>query len=515
MKNSINSYLSLILFIICSYSTLFAEVRLPNIIGDHMVLQQGTPIRIWGWADVGENVTVTFSDQKKTIAANSDGEWSIFLDSLEYGGPFEMIISGKNTIKFSNILVGEVWVSSGQSNMEWALALSENAETEILQSTYPNVRLFKVGKKAQSKPADDVMGLWTPCEPAYASGFSAVAYHFGTELYRNLKVPIGLIDASWGGSAIEPWMEINTLKSKDEFDPIIEKWEECLEKYESMEKIHRMVNEYVNGVFEYRIASKINRKNKAITPQMPPPLECKDCVLSPGGMFNGMIAPITPFKIRGIIWYQGESNVPRANYQELFPTMIELWRAEWDLGDFPFLFVQLAPFAGDFYKEDKGSILREAQLKTYLDVPNTGMAVTMDIGNIHDIHPRNKKEVGRRLSLWALADTYSQKGIVKSGPIYKSMTIENRKIRIKFDFSESGLEGQNEDPKGFEIAGKDLVYVPASCEIVNGSVLISAESIKNPIAVRYGWGKGSLPTLFNKEGLPASPFNVNNLSKNE
>lgn len=508
MKNF--KFLGILLLIVGSPFCSFADVTLPNIFNDNMVLQQGTPVQVWGWADAGEEVTVLILNQKKRAKANIDGKWSLFLDKLEYGGPFEMVVSGKNTIQFSNVLVGEVWVCSGQSNMEWPLSLSQNAEKEILQSNYPNVRLFKVRKNAQSEPAQDVTGIWNQCEPSYSSGFSAVAYHFGIELYGKLNVPIGLIDASWGGSRIEPWIDLNTLKSKDEFNPISTKWEQCLEEYGSMANLVRSVKEYETSVYEWQIASKNTNMNKNEIPKQPAPLECRDCLFFPGGMYNGMISPIVAFKIRGVIWYQGESNAPHEHYQDLFPALINNWRSKWGLGDFPFLFVQIAPFGKDFYKKDEAARLREIQLETYRKVPNTGMVVTMDIGNVNDIHPRNKKEVGRRLALWALADTYGQKGIVKSGPIYKSMSIEKNKIRINFDFAEGGLTGENGDPTGFEIAGTDNVFVKAKCEIAKGSVLISAESVHNPIAVRYGWGNAAQPTLFNKEGLPASPFRTIN-----
>lgn len=498
-------FYSLILLLTVISSSLYAEVKLPSIFSDNMVLQQGIPVRVWGLADAGENVIVTFLNQKKTTITDEQGKWSLFLDTLAYGGPFELIVSGKNTIKYSNVMVGEVWLCSGQSNMEWPVSLSQDAAQEILKSIYPKVRLFKVRRNAKSQPEEDVTGNWDNCEPVYVSGFSAVAYYFGTELYMNLDVPIGLIDASWGGSAAEAWIDIDVLKSRIEFNPLIKKWEDCLEKFVSMEHIMDTINSYYMSVHNWLKATEFASKNKTTLPQPPIIPECLECSTPLGGMYNGMIAPINPFSIRGVIWYQGESNADHEDYELLFPTLIENWRTARDQGDFPFLFVQIAPF-GSFYKKDNAARLREAQLMTYQNVCNTGMVVTMDIGDVNDIHPRNKKEVGRRLALWALADTYRQKGIVKSGPIYKSMSVEGNKVKIHFDYTGGGLIAQNMDSLGFEISGKDQVFIPASCDIMGDHVLVYAESIKKPVAVRYGWGNAPRACLFNKEGLPASPF---------
>ena len=488
-------------------SDLLAFVRLPSIFSDNMVLQQGIPVRIWGWADPGEKINLSFSEQQKTAITDEGGKWSVLLDELNYGGPYEMIIMGENEIVLHNILVGEVWVSSGQSNMEWPLSLTENAEQELLVSNYPKVRLFKVRRKAASDPSDDCIGKWDICEPVTVSGFSAVAYHFGTELYNKLNVPVGLIDASWGGSVAEAWIDMNVLKSHDEFNPIITKWNECLEKYQSIEKMMQEWSVYEDTIYNWVRAVSEAAKNEQEIPIQPVIPECSECLFFPAGMYNGMVAPLIPYGMRGVIWYQGESNAARAlQYQTLFPALIDNWRTEWGQGDFPFLFVQIAPFGAGFYEADQAAELREAQLLTYRNVSNTGMVVTMDIGNVSDIHPRNKKDVGRRLALWALSDTYNKEGIISSGPLYKSKSIEKNKIRIYFDFAGSGLMAENGEPRGFEIAGKDMEFMEAECEIQGDCIIVSSNTIKNPVAVRYGWGNAALPTLFNKEGLPASPF---------
>lgn len=492
-------------------SALLAFVRLPSIFSDNMVLQQGMPVRIWGWADPGEKINLSFSEQWKTAVTNEEGKWSVLLDELNYGGPYEMIITGENEIILHNILVGEVWVSSGQSNMEWPLSLTQNAEQELLLSNYPKIRLFKVRRKAASEPSDDCIGNWDICEPVTVSGFSAVAYFFGTELYNKLNVPVGLIDASWGGSVAEAWMEMDVLKAHNEYKPIIQKWDECLEKYGSMEKMIREWSVYEDTIFDWvRVVSEAAKNGQEI-PEQPVMPECSECLFFPSGMYNGMINPLIPFGIRGVIWYQGESNAARAlQYQKLFPALIDNWRTAWGQGDFQFLFVQIAPFGAGFYEEDEAAELREAQFLTYLNVPNTGMVVTMDIGNVTDIHPRNKKEVGRRLALWALSGTYNQEGGIYSGPLYKSMSIEKNEIRVCFDFTGSGLMAENGKPRGFEIAGKDMEFVEADCEIQGDCVIVISKAIDRPVAVRYGWGNDALPKLFNKEGLPASPFNTEN-----
>lgn len=436
-----------------------ADVRLPKIFGDHMVLQQKLPIQVWGWADAGEEVTVSIGEKKATATAAADGKWKVTLDAMEAGGPVEMTVAGKNSITLTDVLVGEVWVGSGQSNMQWTVAASDNAEQEIAAADCPQIRLFTVARKVAAEPQEDVEGAWTTATPETVKNFSAVAYFFGRELHKELDVPVGMINTSWGGTIVEAWTSHETLQSDPDFQPILERSKNFQE----------------------------NNPNQASV------------------LYNGMIKGLIPFGIRGAIWYQGESNVNRAEqYAELFPAFIADWRKNWGQGDFPFLFVQLAPFR--YQGQDPRSLaeLWEAQLKT-LSVINTGMAVTTDIGNVKDIHPKNKQEVGRRLALWARAAVYGQ-DVVYSGPLYKSMQVEDNKVRLSFKHAEGGLVAKDGELTHFQIAGDDGEFVPAKATIEGETIVVSSDQVEKPAAVRFAWDDVAEPNLFNAAGLPASPF---------
>ncbi|MCS7303589.1 MAG: sialate O-acetylesterase [Thermoguttaceae bacterium] len=443
-------------------SAVWAEVRLPKILGDNMVMQQQTEVRIWGWADPDEEVTVQLQEQKVSTKADTKGRWLVKLRTPEAGGPYEVHVIGKtNHITLRNVLVGEVWVASGQSNMQWPVSRSDNAQQEIAAAKYPKIRFFTVPQTISDKPLDDwEKGAWVECSPETVAGFSAVAYFFGRHLHQELGVPVGLINSSWGGTICEAWTSLNALQTDEDFKPILER------------------------------AKQFNPKNPN----------------QPAVLFNGMIHPLLPFVIRGAIWYQGESNVGRAaQYKKLFPIMIQDWRHRWQIGDFPFYYVQLAPFQyGNRVKPECLPELWEAQLQT-LRLPNTGMVVTTDIGNIKDIHPTNKQEVGRRLALWALAKIHG-KSIVYSGPLYDGYMVEGNKIRIKFRYAEEGLVCKGDRLIHFSIAGEDGKFVPADAIIDGSTVVVSSPQIAKPVAVRFGWVDTAEPNLFNKAGLPASPF---------
>jgi sialate O-acetylesterase len=442
-----------------------AAVKLPAVIGDNMVLQRGQPVPIWGWADKGEEVTVTIGDQKHVAKAGEDGRWKVTLDKLAVGQPLEMSVKGSsgNTITVKNIAVGEVWVCSGQSNMEMGVAGCKNASKEIAAANFPHIRLFTVEKAKAAQPATDVKGNWTPCSPQNVGGFSAAAYFFGRQLNKDLKVPIGLIHTSWGGTPAEFWTSRKALEANPALKPLAQGEASCL--------------------------------------------------------YNAMIAPLIPYAIRGAIWYQGEANVGAAyKYRTLFPAMIAGWRADWGQGDFPFGFVQIAPFGYGVWGMDPRCCaeLWEAQRMTLDAVPNTGMAVTVDIadvegihsknGNFEGIHPKNKQDVGRRLALWALAKVYGR-DIVYSGPIYKSMAVEGDKIRLQFNHRGGGLTTRDGKPlTDFTIAGADQKFVPAVATIDGDSIVVHSDKVAEPVAVRYAWREDATPNLSNKEGLPASPF---------
>ena len=436
-----------------------AEVRLPKVFGDHMVLQRQQPIQLWGWADADEEVTASLAGQTATTKAGADGRWTLKLAPLEAGGPWELKVVGKNTVVLGDILVGEVWLCSGQSNMEFTVKNVDRAEQEQQAANYPAIRMLNVKKHVAEKPVDDIEGVWAVCSPATVFDFSAVGYFFGRKLYQELNVPVGLINSSWGGTECECWASREALQADPDFQPILAR-------------------------------SATFQEGKAHQASV---------------LYNGMIHPLIPLGIRGALWYQGESNVGRAvQYQKLFPAMISDWRGRWGEGDFPFLFVELAPF---IYKHDPTLLaeLWDAQVKT-LKLANTGMAVTTDIvGNLKDIHPRNKQDVGQRLAFWALAKTYGRP-MAYSGPLYKEMQVEGDAIRVRFDQVGGGLVAKGGPLSYFTIAGEDGKFVPAQAVIDGDAVVVSSAEVKQPKAVRFAWQQDAQPNLFNQAGLPASPF---------
>ena len=444
-----------------------ADVKLPAVIGDHMVLQQGMKVPIWGWAEAGEKVTVKVGGRSATATTGNDGCWRVNLEPLKAGGPLKMTVAGKNTLTVDDILVGEVWVGSGQSNMEMNVGSSANAAQEIAAAEYPKMRLFTAAKVTAFTPQSDVKGSWSLCTPQTVGGFSAVAYFFGRDLARNLSVPVGLIHTSWGGTVCEAWMSREAAEADPEFKPIAD----------------RIVKPDAN-------------------PEVKPGDPNRPTVL-----YNAMIHPIIPFAMRGAIWYQGESNAGRSyQYRKLFPAMIADWRKDWGEGDFPFLFVQLANFMAR--KPDPGDSgwaeLREAQSMT-LSVPKTGQAVIIDIGDEKDIHPKNKQDVGRRLALAAGAVAYGKK-IEYSGPVYESKTVDGGKVRLKFTHVGTGLVAKGDKLTGFAVAGDDKKFVWADARIDGQTVLVWSDKVAAPAAVRYAWADNPECNLYNKEGLPASPF---------
>ncbi|TXT31192.1 MAG: sialate O-acetylesterase [Planctomycetota bacterium] len=450
-----------------------ADVKLPKVLASNMVLQQKQAIPIWGTADAGEDVTVSIGDNKATAKAGADGKWSVKLKELAAGGgPVEVVVKGKNEIKLTNVLIGEVWVASGQSNMEWNVANSVNPKEEIAAAKYPNIRLFHVRKTPAVVPQEVVLDRdWSECSPETISNFSAVAYFFGRHLHKELNVPIGLINTSWGGTAIEPWTPIAGFESVESLKPIAEQ----------------------------------------VKAQQAKPEGAKAGAGGPSHLYNGMVHHLVPFGIRGAIWYQGESNRSQGvGYEQRMHALINGWRSVWGQGDFPFLYVQLAPWK--YVKPpmtDPAHLLPqiwEAQTKV-LAMKNTGMAITHDIGNLDDIHPRNKQDVGKRLALWALAKTYGKSDLVYSGPLYKSMKVDGNKVRIEFDHVGGGLKSRDDKPLSwFTIAGKEGDFVEATATIDGNSIVVSSAKIAEPAAVRFGWDQLAEPNLMNAAGLPAGPF---------
>jgi sialate O-acetylesterase len=422
-----------------------ADVTLPKVIGSHMVLQRERPLPIWGWADPGEEITVRLDAATATVKAGPQGDWKVVLPAVKADSKaHRMTIAGKNKIELVDVLIGDVWVGSGQSNMEMGIAACSKAKEEIPAANYPKIRLFFVPKVQLDAPAKDVKADWQPCTPKTVAaggwgGFSAALYYFGQRLHKELDVPVGLIDSSWGGSAIEPWT--------------------------------------VSGE-------------------------------KGGGMYNGMIAPVKPLAIRGAIWYQGEANNGDGlKYCDKMKALIGGWRKAWGY-DFPFYFVQIAPWSG--YAPGNLPRLWEGQAAS-LKIPGTGMVVTTDlVDNIADIHPANKLDVGNRLALWALAKEYGKKDLAFSGPLYKSMKVEGAKVRLAFSHAD-GLKSRDGKPLSeFEVAGADGKFVPAEAAIDGDAVVVEAKAVAAPAQVRFGWRNVANPNLANQAGLPASPFQTDN-----
>jgi sialate O-acetylesterase len=479
-----------------------AEVKLPALISDGMVLQQGMKVSIWGTADPGEQITVTIKDQEARGVADRDGQWNVRLGPLSPGGPFTLTIAGKNTITLHDVLVGEVWVCSGQSNMELPVSAVNNAADEIARADYRTLRLFTVEKSVAEKPQRDVKGFWVPARPDTVNTFSAVAYFFGRDLQKVLNVPIGLIHSSWGGTAAEAWTSRQTLQSDPDYKSILDSGVRLLSRYP------QLFQDYETQFAQWREASDQAESAGAPVPSAPPiPDDPRRNPGRPSGLFNAMIMPLTNYAIQGVIWYQGEANAGRPmQYRKLFPAMIGDWRRVWNEGDFPFLFVQLANW-GISQPQANWPELREAQLMT-LSVPKTGMAVTIDIGDGSDIHPKNKQEVGHRLALAAQAIAYGQ-DVIYSGPIYESMNVEGEKARLHFKYAYGGLMAKNwpaPNLTGFEIAGDDHKFVGAEAKIDGDTVLVHSGKVAHPVAVRYAWAMNPWCNLYNRMGLPASPF---------
>ncbi len=515
---------SLVWALLCA-TECFADVKLPAVISDNMVIQREMKVPIWGWAEPGETVviglgpysilgtldvtgggdTVVISpglfSEAWSAKADKDGKWVAKIGPFNAGGPYQMTIKtvkSKHTTTIKNILVGEVWVASGQSNMEWSVARSVDAEQEIASANYSNIRVFKVEKTFADAPQKDCSGSWLICTPETVAGFSAVAYFFGRELHHELNVPVGLIQTCWGGTPAEAWTRHEVLAADTESRPIVERFEQAWSNY-----LQKM-DDYSGKLCDWLSAAKQAHVKGGHTPEEPKKPGSPRRSKAPSQLYNAMIAPLISYGIRGAIWYQGESNVSRAyQYRKLFPAMIGNWRNDWGQGDFPFYYVQIAPFR--YGEEFAGAELREAQLMA-LSLPNTGMAVTMDVGDVGDIHPKNKQDVGRRLALWALAKTYGREGIVYSGPIYRSMRIEGDKIRLFFDHVGGGLVAKGGPLTHFTIAGKDRNFVEVKAEIDGDTILVSSDKIKKPVAVRFAWSNTAVPNLFNRAGLPASSF---------
>ena len=616
-------------------STLTGAIRLPAILSDNMVLQREAPVKIWGWADKNSSILIEFNGQTIKAKANGKGAWQALLKPMKHGGPFEMKISDRSgAILLSNILIGDVWLGSGQSNMEWIVKNTNDAKEEIATGNYDNIRLFTVDQAMSYSPKEDVTGgPWQVCSSHTVGEFSAVAYFFGRKLMKELDIPIGLINSSWGGTNIETWISWDIMVMEEEYknmkpkehEQVAKETQARVEKYQLALKNDKGISEkwydksfpatgwkkmdlpkewsetefgesdgivwfrkevdlpsdaenhearlglgpiddwdetYVNGILvgstheytkdrQYAVARGVLRPGKNLIVvkvtdtgggggldgrkdqlfldmnnnhiALDGDWEYQSSVLTtdfgiketgpntfPSQLYNAMIAPLTPYAIKGIIWYQGEANVGKAHrYRTLFPSLIENWRAKWGY-DLPFFWVQLANFLAPSPQPEESAWaeLREAQNMT-LQLPSTGQAVAIDIGEANDIHPRNKQDVGLRLALAALKVAYG-KNLVYSGPQYKSMAKEGNKITLTFANVGGGLQAKGDKYgylKGFAIAGADKKFFWAKARIEGEQVVVSCEKVTDPVSVRYGWANNpDDANLFNQEGLPASPF---------
>ena len=618
-----------------------ANVRMPLFFSDGMVLQRNKSIPVWGWADAGEKVEIQFNKQIKTVTADKNGKWMVSLNAEKAGGPFELSITGKNKIVIKDVLVGEVWICSGQSNMEFQVYKTMNSQAEINDSNYPMIRHFGVAQDLSGLPKDDLKaGKWEASSKETVGNFTAVGYYFAKKLYAELKIPIGIINTSWGGTCVETWTNREAFEKSDEFkdmiagvpsvnmDAIFETYKKSLlgniQKIQGFEvtmanenqfketnfkdanwpeikvpslwenqqignidgivwmrktivlsaeqakkeavlylsKVDDEDQTYVNGVqvgtnnsWEakrvYKIPAGVLKEGTNVIAVKitdysggggiygdPADLKIdfKDSVVAldglwkfnvvqvkvsvspnsyPSLLYNAMVNPLVPYAFEGVLWYQGEANVTRANqYKKAFPLMITDWRTKWNQGNFPFYFVQLSTFnefGGNSKVGSRWAELREAQTET-LKLPNTGMVVTTDIGNAKDIHPTNKQDIGLRLSAIALNNIYGKKRVF-SGPMYKSMEVKGNEIILTFNNTGTGLSASDnsENVKGFEIAGTDKVFHSAKAIIKNNKVIVSSENVPNPVAVHYGWADDDTEiNLFNKEKFPASPFRTDN-----
>ena len=542
-------------FFLADVCALHADVKMPAIFGDHMVLQQGMKLPVWGTADPNETVTVTVGTETGKATADAGGKWRVDLAPLHaQPDPVTMTVAGKNSLTFSDVLVGEVWVCSGQSNMEfnlsganWGSGSEVNATATTAAANDPQLRIFRVVKKTSLDPLNDVTGNWELCTPQSIGTFSAVGYFFGRDLRQKLNRPVGLIGTYWGGTPAQAWTSLSGLQKDPELQHYVDSYQktkanfpQALAAYPAKELAYQAAQKvWQQSPAGQALAADMEKWKSAMqaalaagqapppiprssAPQPHPPSPPDGGSRSPTNLYNGMLAPLIPFAIKGVIWYQGEANQNwAAEYHVLFARMITDWREKWNEGDFPFLFVQLASFKAG--PAQTWPFLRESQLKT-LSLPNTGMATAVDIGDPGNIHPRDKEDVGNRLALAARHVAYGET-LVYSGPLYAAMTTKTNEIHLTFTQEGSGLtigkapwapQGVQPLPTdklvGFTIAGEDKNFVPADARIEGNAVIVSSPQVPKPVAVRYDWANAPQGNLYNQGDLPASPFRTDDWS---
>ncbi len=481
-----------------------AQVVVNPLFSDHAVLQRELPIPVWGTAAAGEKVLVKLGDNAVLTTAGADGRWLAKLAPMAAGGPFELTVQGTNVITVKDVLVGEVWVCSGQSNMQMTVNSTANAAAAIAAANDPSLRLLTVPRHSAIEPLTSAPVKWELCTPQTVPGFTAVGYFFGQRLRAALNVPVGLINSSVGGTPAEAWTSYGTLFMEPELRPLCQGFQKALDEYSTR------MRDYRDKVLpRWQDEVKKAKADKRQPPRQPGPPMGPNHQSRPAGLYNGMIAPLIPYAIRGAIWYQGEANAGRAaQYRTLFPTMIRDWRQKWGQGEFPFYFVQLAPFMKirPEPSESNWAELREAQLYTQQTVPHTHMAVITDVGDELDIHPKQKQPVGERLAFGALRLIHGQ-SLVCSGPVFESLWVEGAVAHLRFVSTAGRLEARGGALKGFAVAGSDRRFYWAEARLVGSDeVAVTCPQVAHPVAVRYGWADYPVVNLWNRAGLPASPF---------
>ena len=496
--------------LICCLTAGAAELRLPAVISDNMVLQGDRSVPIWGWAEPGETVTVKIAGQTVSTKAAEDGRWQVRLPAIEpQDQAIEMTVGGSSgsTLHVKNIVIGEVWLCSGPSNIFWPVKRCDNAKKEIASAMYPRIRFFTVVRKRADQPQSDCEGRWVECTPASVADASGIGYFFSRQLHEDLKRPVGLIQSFWGGSRIEAWTSIEALQANPALRPVRDYWARQLAMYDAVQ----VEADYRKALTAWQEAATKAEAAGAKRPEKPKaPADPHTSNHRPACLYNGMIEPLIPYGIRGAITYQGLGNLFWAEHSRtLLETMIADWRRRWGEGDFPVGMVQPAPYTCEGWAQsspDAYAVQRESQLLVLQNVPNTGIALTMDINAVDSLHFPQKQPVAHRLALWALGAVYGRGGAYQ-GPIYQSMSVEGDAIRIRFLHAEKGLRTSDGNPPTcFTIAGSDRVFVPAAARIEGQTVVVHSERVRRPVAVRFAWGNTDVPNLINSERFPASLF---------
>jgi len=489
-----------------------ADVKLPEIFCDGMVLQRDMKLPIWGTAQAGEKVLVVINGQSKETVADNAGNWKIELAPMQAGGPMSLEVTGNNSIRISDVMVGEVWVCSGQSNMEWIVRNVNNSQQEIDSANYPNIRLFNVPRVWSQRPMASIKAKWVLCSPQTVANFSAVGYFFGREIYRTLNVPVGLISSSWGGTRIEPWTPTVGFQAVPELKGYVD----MLRLKDPTSDAHKkLVKETVTKMRQWADKTEQGMKTStvpAVPPEYPKQLLPFANQQEPTALYNGMIYGMVPYAIRGAIWYQGEANLGDGkSYTAKMRALVNGWRKVFDNPEMPFYFVQLAPFnygPGGTYQLP---LIWEAQAEFARTTPHAGMVVVNDIGNVKDIHPRNKQEVGHRLAQMALSRTYAQPDITCDSPSFKDYKVNGNRLVVSFSHAKELRTRDGKIPSCFEIAGKDGVFYPAEAQIGGTDVCLSSFKVNEPYLVRFAWNMMAEPNLVNEAGLPACPFRAGEL----